>query len=425
MKKIIKRFINLVFLLLVFTNFLWSGTNGGGPDAGGYSWINSLAPIPQIEFSWIEISGTGINTGISSDDGSAVINIGFSFSFYGNTYTTIRVSDNGYATFGIDGSDWSNDPIPDSTDPDNLLAVFWDDLNNNANGTIYYQQFGSAPDRSLVIEWLGIAHYGFGGAVTFEMILYENDNNIKFQYKDTIFGNIIADDGASATIGIENASGSEGTEYSYNTASINNDLAIIFSTNISFFLPPPPLPTPQWISAKPVALDKVELVWASIPGVTSYTLYRSTTEQDIGPWIASFTNNQTSYTDSGLECERPYYYRIRAFNATNFSLYSEVTQVNIEISLSTWAVLPTKFNPNTDRVAKIFFGGETPEVEVKIYDIFGNLVRFWSMDIVKGNRHVEWDGKDQNGIDVNAGIYIVYIEGKDIGKKKIRMMLVK
>ncbi len=185
------------------------------------------------------------------------------------------------------------------------------------------------------------------------------------------------------------------------------------------------LPTPQWISAKPVEPDKVELVWASIPEVTSYTLYRSTTEQNIGPWIASFTNNQTNYTDSGLECERPYYYRIRAFNATNFSLYSEVTQVNIEISLSTWAVLPTKFNPNTDRVAKIFFGGETPEVEVKIYDIFGNLVRFWSMDIVKGNRHVEWDGKDQNGIDVNAGIYIVYIEGKDIGKKKIRMMLVK
>ena len=122
LRKITIKFLQLIILLL-FINLLSAET--GGPDEGGYSWIDSTAPGPQLNFNWIDITSSGSNTGINTDDGWADVNIGFNFSFYGNTYNTIRVSANGYATFGTNGSDSSRDPIPNTNSPNDLLAVFW------------------------------------------------------------------------------------------------------------------------------------------------------------------------------------------------------------------------------------------------------------------------------------------------------------
>ena len=89
-----------------------------------------------------------------------------------------------------------------------------------------------------------------------------------------------------------------------------------------------------------------------------------------------------------------------------------------------FGVFPTKFNPNKDDVARIFFKREGPEVEVKIYDVLGNLIRFWSKGDIREERVVEWDGKNDNGNIVNAGVYIVYIKGDGVDEK-ISMMVVK
>ncbi len=89
-----------------------------------------------------------------------------------------------------------------------------------------------------------------------------------------------------------------------------------------------------------------------------------------------------------------------------------------------YGVFPTKFNPNENNVARIFFGGETLEAEIKIYDVLGNLIRYWSKDKTIEKEVIEWDGKDDNGKDVNAGIYIIYIKGENV-EKNLKMMLVK
>ena len=64
------------------------------------------------------------------DDEERMVDMGFTTTFYGAPAgPMIRVSSNGYVTFGTDGTDGTEDPIPSTIDPDAYIAVFWDDLN--------------------------------------------------------------------------------------------------------------------------------------------------------------------------------------------------------------------------------------------------------------------------------------------------------
>jgi uncharacterized repeat protein (TIGR01451 family) len=61
----------------------------------------------------------------------------------------------------------------------------------------------------------------------FEIILHEGSGAILLQYKDVDFGNPLFDFGASATVGIQNTA-TQGVQYSYNSPSLANELAILF-----------------------------------------------------------------------------------------------------------------------------------------------------------------------------------------------------
>lgn len=66
----------------------YANTATGGPDAYGYIWDDG------VPFSWIDITGTGTDSGITGDDDSTDVSIGFNFNFYGNSYSTISISSN-------------------------------------------------------------------------------------------------------------------------------------------------------------------------------------------------------------------------------------------------------------------------------------------------------------------------------------------
>jgi hypothetical protein len=190
----------------------------------------------QISYSWTDAtSGTRLSL---SDDSSALISIGFDFVFYGSTYNTVRVSSNGYLTFGTYGTVYSNAAIPSSTVPNNLIAPFWDDLNPSVGGYVYYLLGGTSPNRQLTVEWLNIPHYLYStGAISFEATLYEGSNKIIFQYKDVNFGNEYYNNGASATSGVEDSAGGAGVQYTYNQSNLSDGLAISFYTPASSSCP--------------------------------------------------------------------------------------------------------------------------------------------------------------------------------------------
>jgi len=205
----------------------------GGPDGFGYEWTDSNDPAPKATYNWISAT-SGTNTGIWGDDSyGGPYSIGFNFLFYGNTITQFYVSTNGLLMFGNPTSSYGNDMIPTAGgDTDNFIAVLWDDL-ACYSGNIYYQLFGSAPNRYLVVEWNNVEYLGGSGAdlITFEAILYEANGAMKLQYSDTMGSTPGQDNGASATVGIEDSTGGTGLQYSYNSAVITNGMAIDFGRN--------------------------------------------------------------------------------------------------------------------------------------------------------------------------------------------------
>jgi parallel beta-helix repeat protein len=204
-------------------------SNVGGPDAFGYSWTDNKAPSPVIAYNWIEISGTGTDTGLNGGDvADGPFPIGFSFSFYGNAYTQLNLNSKGYISLSTVTFDFSNDPIPNTATPNNIIAAYWDDLAvyNNYGGYCYYETIGASPNRQCVVEWYHICPYGGAGTpqMTFEIILNET-GEIWFQYYA-----LNGMSGSSASVGIENIDGTIGLQYCYNTAGIISDgLAIRFS----------------------------------------------------------------------------------------------------------------------------------------------------------------------------------------------------
>jgi len=123
------------------------------------------------------------DSGLDDDDASSgALPIGFTFNFFGNDYTELYTSSNGYLTFSSDNqTDWSNDNIPSNTTPDNYIAPFWDDLTvlSSDKAKVYYKTIGTAPNHKMVVQFTNVYFYATNLPVgTFQVILYNpyNDN---------------------------------------------------------------------------------------------------------------------------------------------------------------------------------------------------------------------------------------------------------
>ncbi|MER2600278.1 MAG: proprotein convertase P-domain-containing protein, partial [Caldilineales bacterium] len=188
---------------------------------GGYT-VNTGAPYNYIS---IQTSGAALALG---DDGEANITLPFPFTFFGVTSSNLRVGNNGGILFNTAAGDLSftNAALPTAS-PAYAIFPFWDDIDSDT-GDVYWQVQGVAPNRMAIIEWYNRPHYSNIGAATFEVILYETTNQIKFQYADVDFGDPLYNNGASATVGI-NKDASTAVQVSFNTPSLSAQQAILFS----------------------------------------------------------------------------------------------------------------------------------------------------------------------------------------------------
>ncbi len=222
----IKKSMKLVLTFLIFLISL-STTNARvvGPT-GGYFAIDSNEPHGPT-FDWIDITATG-NYWPHYDDDSLCVPIGFDFVLYGTTYDTVCIGSNGYLTFGYQEYEFSNDPFPE-VEGGAMVAPFFDDLiRRETDAGVYYQTLGTAPNRMFVVTWhIEDHYYSSPSEVTFQVILYEGTNYIKFQYLDVTFGYPYYDYGASATVGLNKGDGVTALQYSYNEPVLEDNMAIL------------------------------------------------------------------------------------------------------------------------------------------------------------------------------------------------------
>ena len=171
----------------------------------------------MTNFNWQDISSTGTALSLS-DDSSSQVNLLFSFPFYGQTKNTIKISSNGYLSFGNNATSYSNTAIPNSSAPNDLIAPFWDDLNPSSGGTVYY--YNDTANNRFIVQYDSVFRYGTSTPETFQIILTPN-GKILFQYQN-LQGTL-----NSATVGIENATGTAGLQIAYNKNYLTNNLAVL------------------------------------------------------------------------------------------------------------------------------------------------------------------------------------------------------
>jgi hypothetical protein len=209
-------------------------TSHGGPDSYGHTWKDSDDPGGPT-YGWVDISGVGTPVTLSDDNNIGPIAIGFDFPFYQNTYNSLYIGSNGGLTFnsGYPGS--SNSDIPSTGTPNDMIAMWWDDLDPPHQGNVYY--YYDVANHRFIVSYVNIAYYytttpGYTGTSTFQALLYD-DGRMIFQY-GTMDPGLHPSGLQSASIGIENSDGTVGLKVVYNAAYMHSNLAILIS------VPPPP-----------------------------------------------------------------------------------------------------------------------------------------------------------------------------------------
>ena len=161
---------------------------------------------------------------LTGDDASVAVPLPFPFTFYGQQYNTANVSTNGYVNFLALNSVVTNATVPSTGTPNAAVFSFWDDLFIDASASVRTELLGSAPNRRFVIEWRN-AHFFNDNArrIDVNLVLYEN-GQILTQSRN------LADDGRergnSATLGIENQTGTVGLLYSFNQPALDVEPAV-------------------------------------------------------------------------------------------------------------------------------------------------------------------------------------------------------
>lgn len=182
--------------------------HASGIDTTAYD-INVLdsCPLPPTT------GGTSAQIDVD-DTWSDVIDLGFDFCFFGDTYSQILIGANGVLTFDTSEAgefcEWNvDDPIPNPAVITNAIFGAYHDINPGTCGTIEYSILGSAPARQFVVNFDNVCHFSCGDLMTSQqIILYETSNNIDVN----IFDKPVCtgwNDG-NAVIGVQNADGTLG-----------------------------------------------------------------------------------------------------------------------------------------------------------------------------------------------------------------------
>ncbi len=158
----------------------------------------SVSQIPYTPFSYT--AGTPILINID-DTWSGIINLPFTFCFFGNAYTQVVVGSNGIITFDINEAngycDWDltgSGTLPTTNVFGNCIMGPYHDIDPSLGGTIKYQIIGTAPCRIFIISYYQVPMYESdnflstcsGMDATHQIAIYETTNAIEvyIQHKD-------------------------------------------------------------------------------------------------------------------------------------------------------------------------------------------------------------------------------------------------
>lgn len=194
---------------------VWAATRA---DAQSYTVTTGTTTYtPAHSLSGATVHYASATSGSTTTAKTFTVSLPFEFSFYGEAQSSMTISSFGYITFGGTGTLASNTTLPNTAQPNGLIAPMWDSLTlqrytgtmdpNYADPRIASATTGTAPNRVFHVSWHRMATstgpYNNASAM---VQLYEGSNRIRFIYGPgynwgTTYGTF------SWTMGIENTAG--------------------------------------------------------------------------------------------------------------------------------------------------------------------------------------------------------------------------
>ena len=190
--------------------------------------------------AYVNLQGYGLTTdpAVSGDTVAYAFNpSGGAFNFFGSYQgEVINFTDDGFSFFnpGTPGATpWANTMIPDPAEPNNLMAMFWRDMEivydaaTNSGVTLANLTSGGVPSAAL-IEYDNIEDWpaGSGTYYDFEMLARYEASPSWYEYifaYDNLNGDV-----APGTVGLENVDATESVQVYYNDIAVTNGMAICF-----------------------------------------------------------------------------------------------------------------------------------------------------------------------------------------------------
>lgn len=260
--------------------------------------------------------------------------IGFDFYLRGVRYSQFSVNANGLLQLGSiaqTGSPYR--PLAQANKP--LLTPYGASLRLHSTGKVHYRVLGSAPARTLVVEWRNVQSIPVPGGdpdLTFQAQLDEGTGVIRFVYgtmnlspsvgavPDTAMPHIgFSTSDLAGTVGSVGSpqAGSPFYNGSSATPQANNytggpltslTSAADGSRRVLTFTPPVP-PPPTNLSFSAVTLSGMTLSWSDAAGEQGYALYAST-DGIFFNYFGTVGENVTSYAASDLATTTTYHWRV-------------------------------------------------------------------------------------------------------------------
>jgi len=417
-----------------------------GPDDYGYYAYDSADydyPANRPIYQWQEIStafdGLGTAIELTQSDNYAldlVVELPFdSFQYYGQQFTEIRISENGWIAFDTDPFfNFYNWTIPTTHGNDALVAPFWDNLNPyldpvdpqpGPNGVLrdgiytYHDQ----DNGRFIVEWSRLPHYKpeILGLQTFQVILLDpalhttstGDGEILFMYREVVNNDNLRN---FATVGIESPDGTDGLQLSYGAinaagmAPIQPGLAVKLTTT-----------SPVRV---PYAVDHLNA--ASIAGITTLSWTVSDPRPVLG-WHVDRISNQgrsrlTEQPLAGIartfdhadplshEADGEISYVLTALHPYGTTSQPGETTVQTTASFQL-ALFPAQPNPASGESTIGFSLPRDAVASLKVYDLAGRCVRtLLDGAVSSGQEFILWDGRGNGGLPVADGIYFYRLE---------------
>ncbi len=137
-------------------------------SSGGYD-------VETVAFTFDTIFGTNVGAGDDTNHEIYFVS-GFSFPFFGTTWTSIWVRSNGNVTFGAKGN-------PDFFDPDDfilklpMIAAFFVDLDPSKGGSVHTKE----EPTKFTVTWNAVPEFGVNNTNTLQLVL-NNDGSFQISY---------------------------------------------------------------------------------------------------------------------------------------------------------------------------------------------------------------------------------------------------